>query len=100
MTAFNFPIFSNLASYYAESLSALESVTEESYQTLNIIGGGSKNTLLNEMTKLSTGKRIITGPTEGTAIGNLLMQMVGTGTIASVQEGRRIIKNSFEIKEI
>ena len=93
-------IFSNLASYYAESLSALEEVTGERYQTLNIIGGGSKNELLNELTKYSTQKRIITGPSEGTAIGNLMMQMVGAGTLASVQEGRKIIKNSFEIKEV
>ena len=93
-------ILNNLAKDYARSLSALEQTTGERYQTLNIIGGGSKNGLLNELTKKYTDKRIITGPTECTAIGNLIMQMVGAGTLLSVQEGRKIIKKSFEIKEI
>lgn len=93
-------IFNNLALFYAESLEALEGVTGEKYTTLNIIGGGSKNELLNELTKQKTGKRIVTGPTEGTAIGNLLMQMVGAGTLSSVQEGREIVKKSFDINEV
>ena len=93
-------IFNNLAKYYNLSLKALEEVTGETYETLNIIGGGSKNTLLNELTMKYTGKKIITGPAEGTAIGNFIMQMVGCGDIASVQEGRKIIKNSFDIEEL
>ncbi len=93
-------IYNNLARYYDASLKALEGVTGEKYETLNIIGGGSKNALLNELTKQYTGKRIITGPAEGTAIGNLMMQMVGAGELESVQEGRNVIKNSFDITEI
>ncbi len=93
-------IYNNLARYYDASLKALEKVTGERYETLNIIGGGSKNMLLNELTKQYTGKRIITGPAEGTAIGNLMMQMVGSGELASVKEGRQVIKNSFDIVEI
>ena len=93
-------IYNNLAKYYDLALKALEEVTGEKYETLNIIGGGSKNMLLNEMTMQYTGKRVITGPAEGTAIGNLMMQMVGCGDIANVQEGRQIIKNSFDIVEL
>ena len=93
-------IYNNLAKYYDYSLKALESVTGEKYETLNIIGGGSKNALLNELTKKYTGKQIITGPAEGTAIGNLMMQMFGLGDITSVQEGREIIKKSFDITEV
>ena len=93
-------IFNNLAKYYAKSLYALEEVTGEQYSTLNIIGGGSKNTLLNELTEKYTGKKIITGPTEGTALGNLMMQMVGAGEIASVADGRAYIKRSFDIVEL
>ena len=93
-------IYDNLAKYYDLSLKALEEVTGEKYETLNIIGGGSKNMLLNEMTMKYTGKRIITGPAEGTAIGNLMMQMVGCGDIANVKAGRQIIKNSFDIVEL
>ncbi len=93
-------IYNNLARYYDASLRALEGVTGEKYETLNIIGGGSKNMLLNELTMEYTGKRIITGPAEGTAIGNLMMQMVGCGELASVKEGREIIKASFDITEL
>ena len=93
-------IFNNLAAFYDVSLKALEEVTGEKYETLNIIGGGSKNVLLNELTAKRTGKQIITGPAEGTAIGNFMMQMVGAGEISGVAEGRKIIKNSFDICEL
>ena len=93
-------IYNNLAKYYDLSLKALEEVTGEKYETLNIIGGGSKNGFLNELTAKYTGKKIITGPTEGTAIGNLMMQMVGGGDIENVKEGRKIVKNSFDINEL
>ena len=95
-----YAIYNNLARYYDQSLKALEEVTGEKYATLNIIGGGSKNMLLNELTMEYTGKKIITGPTEGTAIGNLMMQMVGGGDVKDVQEGRQIVKNSFDIAEL
>ncbi len=95
-----FVIYDNLARYYDVALKALENVTGETYDTLNIIGGGSKNGFLNELTAKYTGKKIITGPAEGTAIGNLMMQMVGCGDIADVKEGRKIIKNSFDIEEL
>ena len=93
-------IYNNLAKYYDIALKALEEVTGEQYDTLNIIGGGSKNGFLNELTAKYTGKKIITGPTEGTAIGNLMMQMVGGGDIADVAEGRKIVKASFDIAEL
>jgi rhamnulokinase len=93
-------IFNNLARDYHLSLRALEEMTGEKYRTLNIIGGGSKNTLLNELTKKHTGKRIVTGPSEGTAIGNLLMQMIGAGAISSLEEGRKLVALSFDIKEV
>lgn len=93
-------IFDNLARNYALSLSALEKITGERYDTLNIIGGGSKNMLLNELTEKYTGKKIITGPAEGTAIGNLMMQMVGAGEIKDVAEGREYVKRSFDIAEL
>ena len=95
-----YAIYHNLARYYDLALKELEAVTGEKYETLNIIGGGSQNKLLNAMTKEYTGKKIITGPAEGTAIGNLMMQMVGCGDIKDINEGRQIIKNSFDINEL
>ncbi len=93
-------IFNSLAKSYAKSLTALEELTGEKYDTLNIIGGGSKNEFLNELTAEYTGKRIVTGPAEGTAIGNAMMQMVGAGELASVAEGRELIRKSFDIREL
>lgn len=93
-------IFDNLARDYDLSLRALEAVTGEKYETLNVIGGGSKNGLLNELTAKRTGKRIVTGPTEGTAIGNFMLQMVGGGDLSGVKEGRKMIERSFDIKEL
>lgn len=55
-------IFNSLAKSYAESLSALEALTGEKYATLNIIGGGSKNEFLNELTAQYTGKRVSRAP--------------------------------------
>lgn len=93
-------IFNSLACDYDKSLKDLEQMTGEKYQTLNIIGGGSKNELLNKLTKQKTGKRVITGPTEGTALGNLIVQMVSAKEIKSVSQGREFVANSFEVKEV
>ena len=93
-------VYNNLAASYADSLCALEALTGEKYDTLNIIGGGSKNGFLNELTKEKTGKRIVTGPAEGTAIGNLSVQMIASGELRDVRAARLVIKNSFDIKEV
>ena len=75
-------------------------MTGEKYDTLHIIGGGSKNELLNELAQKYTKKHIVTGPTECTAIGNLFMQMMGAGMSLTLNEGRKIIKKSFDIQEL
>ena len=93
-------IYNNLARSYAVAMSDLEDITSNKFSTLNIIGGGSKNTLLNVLTAKYTKRKIITGPTECTALGNIMMQMVSAGEVASVKEGREIIKNSFDIQEL
>lgn len=93
-------IYDSLAKSYAEAIEELERNTGKSYKTLNIIGGGSRDTLLNELTAKATGKTVITGPTEATAIGNLIMQMIGVGELADLKQARQIIKKSFEVKSI
>ena len=95
-----FVIFDSLARSYAKSLDDLEALTGEKYTALNIIGGGSKNEFLNRLTKKYTKKKIITGPTEGTALGNLMMQMIGYGALSSVAEGRKMVIASTDIKEV
>lgn len=93
-------IYDSLAKSYADAIKELEKNTGKKYKTLNIIGGGSRDTLLNELTAKATGKKIITGPTEATAIGNLIMQMIGTGELKDLPDARKIIKKSFDIKEV
>lgn len=93
-------IYDSLAKSYADAIKELEKNTGKKYKTLNIIGGGSQDSLLNEMTVKVTGKKVITGPTEATAIGNLIMQMIGAGEIKDLSEARKIVRKSFDIKEV
>ena len=93
-------IFNSLALSYKKAIDELESMTGEKCDRLHIIGGGSQNALLNKLTAEKTGKTIVLGPTECTAIGNVVAQMLGTGEIKSLAEARNIIGKSFEIKEI
>lgn len=93
-------IYNSLANCYAESLAELERLTGARFETLNIIGGGSKNALLNELTARSCGKRVITGPVEGTAIGNIIMQAIGTGELPDLAAARTVVAQSFDIEEV
>jgi len=93
-------IFNSLAASYKRAIDEMEELTGRGYDTLHIIGGGSQNILLNELTALKTGKRVLTGPTECTAIGNIVAQMMGAGEVKDLKEARNIIKNTFDIKEV
>lgn len=93
-------VYDSLAQSYADAVKEIEANTGKEYGTINIIGGGSRDGLLNKLTAKATGKRIITGPTEATAIGNIVMQMIGAGELNSLEEARNIIKKSFNINEV
>ena len=93
-------MYDSLALSYKRAVEELEANTGQKYGSINIIGGGSRDRLLNEFTARATGKKIITGPVEATAIGNIAMQMVSTGAIPDIAAAREIIKNSFTIQEV
>ncbi len=93
-------VFHSLAESYKAAAEELQEITGIESPTLNIIGGGSKNGLLNELTAKTTKKRVITGPTEATAIGNLIVQMVAAGEFSGIEEAREVVKKSFDIGEI
>ncbi len=93
-------VFNSLALDYQRAVKAVESVTGVQYTTLRIIGGGSQNGLLNELTKKYTGLQVTAGPTECTAIGNLLAQMLAFGEIENEKQGKEIIKKSFDITKV
>ena len=84
---------------YREVLEILESMAPFAIDVLHIIGGGSKNRLLNQYTANAIGKRVMAGPSEATAIGNVMMQAVGAGAISSLDEARAIIRASIETEE-
>ncbi len=84
-----------LAECYRGAVRELSSVTGREYRSLNIFGGGSKNTLLNKLTARETGMKIVAGPTEATAIGNLAVQMAAAGEI-TYEQIPALISASFE----
>ena len=92
-------IFESLAMRYCEVLEMLEGMAPFEIDVLHIIGGGSKNRLLNQYTANAIGKRVVAGPSEATAIGNVMMQAIGAGVVGSLAEAREIIRNSVETEE-
>ena len=66
-------------------------------ESINIVGGGARDKFLNQLAADATGRPVIAGPFEATAIGNLLMQALASGYIASLEEGREIVRHSFDV---
>ena len=88
-------ILESLALKYRLVVRDLEDVTGQPIDQIRVIGGGSKNRLLNQFTANATGKRVLAGPVEATALGNVAVQMLATGAASSLQEVRDIIDRSF-----
>ncbi len=84
-------ILESLAIKYFDTLSILAQLSDRPIETLHIVGGGSKNRLLNQFTASATGKRVVTGPVEATAMGNILMQLIASSAVADLAAGRAII---------
>jgi len=86
----------SIALKYRLVLERLEELTGKHLDPIHIIGGGTKNRLLNQFTADSTGRTVITGPVEATAIGNILMQAIGMKHVGSLAEAREVVRVSFE----
>lgn len=87
--------YEGLALLYAYTYDTLEKLSGKKLDVLRIVGGGCKNLMLDQFAANATGRKVITGPVEATAIGNLVVQMLAMGDIASLAEGRGIIRASF-----
>lgn len=87
-------ILESLALKYRYVLDALERVTEKRFEEVRIVGGGARNALLNEFTAEATGRRVVAGPVEATALGNIAVQLIATGSAASLADARGIIERS------
>jgi rhamnulokinase len=81
---------------YRLVLERLEELTGKHLDPIHMIGGGTKNRLLNQFTADSTGRTVIIGPVEATAIGNILMQAIGLKHLSSLAEAREVVRASFE----
>ena len=84
-------VYLSLAECYANQIRSLSAITGKAYTSVNIVGGGSKDTYLNALTAEATGLEVFAGPTEGTAIGNLIVQMIAGGEFADLAEARKAI---------
>ncbi len=93
-------LYNSLSQDYRRAVESLQKLTGKTYTSLNIVGGGSQDMYLNQMTANATGLTVYAGPTEGTALGNLIVQMITSKEIPSLQDARNIIRESFEIREV
>ena len=91
-------VYQSLADCYKKSLRNLEAMTGKTYPAVNIVGGGANADYLNQLTANATGKTVYAGPTEATAIGNIVCQMLACGDLPSVTEARACIFDSFAVK--
>lgn len=92
-------IYRSLAKCYAESIKELEAITGTEYEVLHIVGGGAKAGYLNELSAELTGKPVLAGEGESTAIGNLGAQLLADGVFPDVADLRRAIKTSFPVRK-
>jgi rhamnulokinase len=88
----------SLALAYREKLAMLESILARRFEVMHIVGGGGKNELLCQMTADATGRRVVVGPYEATAIGNTLVQAMGLGHLDDLVALRRTVADSFSQK--
>jgi len=91
-------IMESLAFKYRAVLESLEELTGKRFEEIRVVGGGARNRLLNQFTADATGRTVIAGPVEATALGNVAMQMLATGAVSSLREARAIIDRSFPVE--
>ena len=92
-------IYNSLSHDYQAAIQELQSLTGKEYTSINIVGGGSQDMYLNQMTANATQLPVFAGPTEGTALGNLMVQMIRAGEFKDLADARASIKKSFTILE-
>ena len=91
-------VFESLALKYRWVLACLEEMLGYELEVIHVIGGGSQNKLLCQLTADAAGKVVIAGPVESTAIGNALVQAISLGYVSSLVEGRKLVARSFPLQ--
>lgn len=92
-------IYNSLGECYAKTAREIEQIMGRTYSRIHVVGGGANAVYLNQLTAKYTKKEVHAGPTEATAIGNLVAQMIKAGEFSTVEEARTCIYNSFEVKQ-
>lgn len=92
-------IAESLAFRYRSTVEGMEDVTGRKYDVINIVGGGIKDKMICQFTANATKRTVSAGPVEATSIGNILVQAIAMGAIKDINEGRCIVRNSFDIAE-
>jgi len=90
-------ILEGLALRYRQVLESLEALVGRTLGVIHIVGGGSRNQVLNQFVADATGRTVVAGPSEATAAGNVLVQAMGSGLLAGLEEARRLVKASFPL---
>ena len=91
-------VYESLAMSYREAFGVLEQIRGTKIDVLHIVGGGANNRMLNQMSANAIGRPVIAGPTEATAIGNLMVQVKASGEVGSLDEMRQVIRDSFNVE--
>jgi rhamnulokinase len=92
-------VFESLALTYAAVLDGLEELTGTKIDVVHVVGGGSRNTVLNSFTANACGRPVVTGPVEATVLGNLLVQARSHGEIRSLADIRSAVRESSEVAQ-
>ena len=93
-------VYDSLAVCYKRAVETVERVTGYKFDTIHIVGGGCQNAYLNELTAKRTGRRVVAGPVEATAIGNALSQLLYDGAVKNINEAKELVKVSFYTETI
>jgi rhamnulokinase len=88
-------VLDSLAQRYAEVLRSIEELAGERIPGIHVVGGGSQNDYLNQATADAAGRPVLAGPVEATALGNLMVQTIASGEVASVADARRLVSEAF-----
>lgn len=92
-------VYDSLALKYRFTLEQIKTVSTQTIERIHIIGGGANNRFLNQLTADATKVKVIAGPTEATATGNILVQAKAMGVLKSLDEMRKVVRESFEVEE-
>jgi rhamnulokinase len=92
-------VLDSLALAYRRGVRALEMVTGVQVHTIRVIGGGARNRVLNQATADATGCRVLAGPVEATALGNVAVQLVAVGACRTLTDARALIATAFPPEE-